>query len=84
MTPEQFAVRANAEKLLKDNLAASGTQPTLETLYLSVLTAVQLAHILKVSEKDFVNAMGIEWKLWDAYEKTKQLIEQKRANKGGK
>lgn len=84
MTPEQYAARAALEKNVTQHLETTGQTVTLGSLQECVLGATQFAHMLGVSREQYMEAVAIEWELWEQYQRAKKALAQKRANKGGK
>ena len=82
MTPEQFVERAGAEKTMREQIRATNTEVTADTLRGCAMAFVQLAHTLKLPRADVEQLFKEEWELWRTYEATKQRIAEKR--KGGK
>lgn len=84
MTPDQYAARAVIDKATQEQIRATQMAVTLDTLQNCVLAATQFAHMLGVSQEEYMRAVTIEWELWEQYQKAKKALAQKRANKGGK
>ena len=82
MTPEQFLERAGAEKAMREQMKATNTEVTADTLRGCAMAFVQLGYALKLPRADVERLFLDEWELWRTYEATKQRIADKR--KGGK
>ena len=52
LTPEQFLERAAADKAMREQMKATNTQVTPDTLKGCVMALVQLAHALKMKRED--------------------------------
>ena len=82
LTPEQFLERAAADKAMREQMKATNTQVTPDTLRGCVMALVQLGHALKMKREDVSGLVAEEWVNWESYLATKQRIADKR--KGSK
>lgn len=78
LTPEQFLERAAADKAMREQMKATNTQVTPDTLKGCVMALVQLGHALKMKREDVGGLVMQEWVNWEMYLATKQRIADKR------
>jgi hypothetical protein len=82
LTPEQFLERAAADKAMREQMKATNTEVTPDTLRGCAMALCQLAHALKMKREDVSGLVTEEWANWESYLATKQRIADKR--KGSK